>query len=240
MHDKIEMSHILMSQLKIKEYLKRNPISVVVIPLGSLEIHEYISMGFDSILAEKVSQRISSELKLLIGPTIPIGYSAEHVGEGVVWFKPETYLRVLYDIIDSYLESGFKGVLLLNCHAGNKGLVSAAVTQYRRWYQKLKIGYIDVWSYLGNCFDAKDIRDYCIIENSLALYFKLVDKEKILEELNPVKKAFKESLISPWLTNELEGILISTLPESTVEIGKKIFDCATEKIIKDIREWLES
>lgn len=239
MNKEIGLLHKFLSQPSVKDYLKKHPIPIVVLPLGSLEIHEYISMGFDTILAEEVAKKISQELDLLIGPILPIGYSAEHIGEGVVWLKPETYLKVLYDIIDSYLEGGFKGVLLLNCHAGNKGLVNATVTQYRRWYQKLKIGRIDVWSYLGDCFGAKSLEDYCIIENSLALYFNLIDKNKLLKDKNPSVKKLEESSISPWLTNEMEGILYSTLPQSSAEIGERVFNCAVDKIIGDIRKWIE-
>ncbi|MHA1470470.1 MAG: creatininase family protein [Candidatus Asgardarchaeia archaeon] len=231
--------HKYTSIFDVKEYLKKSIHPIVIIPLGSLEIHEYISMGFDTILAERVSERIADELNLLIGPILPIGYSAEHVGEGVIWLKPETYLRVLYDVIDSYLESNFSGFLLLNCHVGNRGLAIATVTQYRRWYSKLKIGHIEVWDYLGKCFDAKTFDDYCIIENSLAIYFGLIDKEQILKEKKEVTGKVKISKLSPWLTTEIEGILIKTLPEASYETGEKIFNCAVDEIIKDIKSWLE-
>jgi len=235
-----ELFHETLSSLEIKDYVEKHDKPTVILSLGSLEQHEHLPMGVDTILATRVATELSKKFGFLVAPTLPIGHSPEHVAPGVVWFKAETYLKVLGDFIDSYLESGFKRIILLNAHVGNKGLVNAMTLLYRRYAGDYEIAHIEIWDYIGKCFDAKNLKDYCIAENSLAFYLGLADKERLTAKFE--KREFPASKISPivpWLTTDINGALISTISDASKEIGRKVFECVIERISIDIRNWIE-
>ena len=230
-----------LSNLYVSMYVKENEKPTVIVPLGSLEVHEYLPMGIDSILAKIVAERIAGEFGFIWSPVLPFGHSPEHIGPGVVWFRPETYIKLLDDIIDSYVESGFKRIIFLNCHAGNAGLLKSVILCNRRYAKNFEISKIEVWDYLAKCFNAKKFGDYCIIENSLALYFGLIDKEKIVKITATEKREIesKVSPISPWLTSEIGNVLFMTLPKASEKLGKELFECVIKEIISDIRDWIK-
>ena len=236
-----DLNHENLSSMDIEEYIKKNKRPTVILPLGSLEQHEHIAMGIDTILARRVAEEISKKFGFLIAPALPIGHSPEHVAPGVVWFKADTYLKVLGDVVDSYLESGFKRIIFLNAHVGNKGLVNAMALLYRRYAGDYDIAHIEVWDYIGKCFNTKNFKDFCIAENSLALYFDIIKKEEAVKKFG--EREFPSSKISPivpWLTTEINGALISTVKDATKDVGRKIFECVVRRINEDISNWLGS
>lgn len=231
--------HENLSSLDIEEYIKKNGKATVIIPLGSLEQHEHLPMGIDTILATKVAVELVKHFGFLVAPTLPIGHSPEHVAPGVVWLKAETYLKVLGDLIDSYLESGFKRVIILNAHVGNKGLVDAMALIYRRYAGDYELAHVEIWDYIGKCAEAKDLKGFCIAENSLAFYLGLSNKKEMAEKFG--KREFPTSKVSPivpWLTTEINGALISTINDASEDIGRKVFECVIERITEDIRNWI--
>ena len=234
------LNQMMLSVDFVKSYIaKKEKTPTIIIPLGSLEVHEYLPMGIDSILAEEITKIIAEEFKFLWAPVLPFGHSPEHIGPGVVWFRPETYIKLLNDIIDSYIESGFRRVVFINCHAGNQGLLRSVLLCTKRYARGFEVSSIEVWDYLGKCFNAKSFEDFCIIENSIALYFNIIDKETTLKEHKMLKETKEEiPTISPWLTSELNNMLISTLPKASKELGEKLFKCAVKAILADLKKWI--
>src|SRR5437870_7645908 len=111
--------------MQLEEYLARD--DRIVLPLGSTEQHAYLSLGTDSILAERVSVEAAEPLGVPVLPVLAYGitpYFGAYPGSPTV--RVETYCALLGDILSSLFTQGFKRVMLLNGHGGNRPARPAA------------------------------------------------------------------------------------------------------------------
>ena len=105
--------------MQVEEYLQRE--DRLVIPLGSIEQHGYLSLGVDRILSERVSVEAAEPLGVLVLPSLPYGltpYFAAYPGSPTL--RVETYSALLVDLLDSLAEQGFRRFLFVNGHGGNE------------------------------------------------------------------------------------------------------------------------
>ena len=92
-----------------------------VIPLGCTEQHAGLSLGTDSILAERVATEAAAPLGVPVFPVLPYGITPYFLAyPGTVSLRVETYARVLGDILDSLRHQGFRRFVLVNGHGGNQ------------------------------------------------------------------------------------------------------------------------
>lgn len=107
--------------------------TVLVVPVGSLEQHgPHLPAGTDALLVEHVARaaadRVREQLPVAVAPTLAYGCSHHHLPFGVTGsLRTETYLAVLGDLLDSFEQSGFRHVFVLNGHGGNHEAVHLAV-----------------------------------------------------------------------------------------------------------------
>jgi creatinine amidohydrolase len=106
--------------MQVEEYLQHE--DRLVIPLGSVEQHGYLSLGVDRILSERVSAEAAEPLGVLVMPSLPYGltpYFGAYPGSPTV--QVETYSALLVDLLDSLAGQGFRRFLFVNGHGGNEG-----------------------------------------------------------------------------------------------------------------------
>lgn len=111
--------------LQLEEYLERD--DRIVLPLGSVEQHGYLSLGVDLILAERVAVEAAEPLGVPVLPSLPYGltpYFAAYPGSPTL--QVETYQAVIRDLLDSLAGQGFHRFLLVNGHGGNEAGREAA------------------------------------------------------------------------------------------------------------------
>jgi creatinine amidohydrolase len=104
--------------MQVESYLERD--DRLVIPLGSVEQHAYLSLGVDRILSERVSVEAADPLGVLVLPSLPYGltpYFAAYPGSPTL--RVETYRALLRDLLDSFADQGFRRFLFVNGHGGN-------------------------------------------------------------------------------------------------------------------------
>jgi creatinine amidohydrolase len=104
--------------MQLEEYLRAD--DRIVLPLGSIEQHGYLSLGVDMILSERVSVEAAEPLGIPVLPSLPYGitpYFAAYPGSPTL--SIETYQAVVRDLLDSLHEQGFRRFLLVNGHGGN-------------------------------------------------------------------------------------------------------------------------
>jgi creatinine amidohydrolase len=92
----------------------------IVLPLGSTEQHAQLSLGVDTILAERVSLEAAEPLGVPVAPVLPFGlcpYFAAYPGSPSL--RTSTYLALVGDLLDSLHGQGFRRFLLVNGHGGN-------------------------------------------------------------------------------------------------------------------------
>lgn len=122
--------------MQLEEYLRRD--NRIVLPLGSVEQHGYMSLATDAILAERVAVEAADPLGVPVLPALPYGltpYFAAFPGSPSV--KLDTYLAFVGELLDSLRGQGFQRLLLVNGHGGNKpveGLAGDGVTVHH-WYE---------------------------------------------------------------------------------------------------------
>src|SRR2546421_8470919 len=104
--------------MQLEDYLARD--DRIVLPLGSTEQHAFLSLGTDSILAERVSVEAAEPLGVPVLPVLAYGLTP-YFGAfpGSPTLRVDTFLAVLRDLLDSLHGQGFHRVLLVNGHGGN-------------------------------------------------------------------------------------------------------------------------
>src|SRR3954470_24461632 len=92
----------------------------IVLPLGSVEQHAYLSLGTDVILAQRVAEEAAEPEGVPVLPALPYGitpYFGAFPGSPSV--SAEVYVALVRDVVGSLLDQGFKRVLVVNAHGGN-------------------------------------------------------------------------------------------------------------------------
>jgi creatinine amidohydrolase len=104
--------------MQVEQYLEQD--DRIVVPLGSVEQHAYLSLGVDRILSQRVSDEAAEPLGVLVMPSLPYGltpYFAAYPGSPTL--RVETYGALLTDLLDSLAYQGFRRFLFVNGHGGN-------------------------------------------------------------------------------------------------------------------------
>jgi len=104
--------------MQLEEYLRDD--DRIVLPLGSVEQHAYLSLAVDVILSERVSVEAAEPLGVPVLPALAYGitpYFAAYPGSPTL--TTGTYRRVITELLDSLYGQGFRRFLLVNGHGGN-------------------------------------------------------------------------------------------------------------------------
>ncbi len=133
---------------------------VVVIPLGSTELEgPHLPLGVDTIVADGIAVRLAGRAGILIGPTLPIGYSKWFLPyPGTITFETETLIRVLIEYIASLIKAGIKRFVFLNAHKGNNCAVESAARRILDQH-RVRIGMLSIW---------KLAHDLCAVKDGIA------------------------------------------------------------------------
>jgi creatinine amidohydrolase len=105
--------------MQLEDYLRRD--DRIVLPLGSTEQHGYLSLGTDSILADRAAVEAAEPLGVAVLPVLAYGITPGFAAyPGSPTLRAETYLRVVGDLLESLYAQEFHRVLIVNGHAGNE------------------------------------------------------------------------------------------------------------------------
>lgn len=104
---------------QVETYLEEGDLAVV--PLGSTEQHAYLSLSVDSILSSRVAAEAAEPLGVPVFPVLAYGLTPQFTSyPGTISLRLQTYLGILHDILDGLVHAGFRRVVLVNGHGGNK------------------------------------------------------------------------------------------------------------------------
>jgi creatinine amidohydrolase len=130
--------------MQVEQYLEGD--DRLVVPLGSVEQHGYLSLGVDRILSERVSEEAAEPLGVLVMPSLPYGltpYFAAYPGSPTLTVS--TYGALLRDLLDSFHAQGFRRVLFVNGHGGNSG-GRDAVEEWNAEHADAQVLWHDWWA----------------------------------------------------------------------------------------------
>jgi creatinine amidohydrolase len=115
-----------MNWMQVEAYLQGD--DRAVLPLGSTEQHGYLSLGVDSILAERVALEAAGPVGVPVFPVVGYGITPYFRGfPGSISLRVATYAVLIRDLLDGMAESGFRRVLIVNGHGGNQPAQSVAI-----------------------------------------------------------------------------------------------------------------
>jgi creatinine amidohydrolase len=123
---------LLLQELSREDARARAPRSLLVLPVGALEQHgPHLPVGTDDFAVEHIARRAAAlageRIPVLVAPTLPFGSSHHHLPfGGTMSLGTETYYRVIHDLAESLIVSGFRRIFILNGHGGNHELIQLA------------------------------------------------------------------------------------------------------------------
>jgi creatinine amidohydrolase len=104
--------------------------AIVIIPTGSIEQHgAHLPLNTDNITGFTIAKRAAeaiNDFPVLVLPSIWTGYSPEHMSyAGTITLKFQTYVDVLSQVAACVYAHGFKKILFINSHGGNRFAVGS-------------------------------------------------------------------------------------------------------------------
>jgi len=113
-----------MTPKEITEALRE--VDTVVVPLGSIEQHgPHLPVGTDTLIPIAVAKRVAERARVLVAPPVYYGNSLSMVDmKGVFTVTPDALASFLFDLCKSFARQGFKKIVFINGHGGNKQVLS--------------------------------------------------------------------------------------------------------------------
>jgi creatinine amidohydrolase len=96
---------------------------VAVVPIGSMEQHgPHLPFQVDVLVSSRLAEDLEKKLpEILLVPPIWTGVSAHHMDfPGSITLRAKVFIDVLHDICASLHHHGFRRIVLLNGHGGNR------------------------------------------------------------------------------------------------------------------------
>jgi creatinine amidohydrolase len=202
-----------------------DPTAVLVIPMGSTELEgSHLPLGVDTIVADGIAARLAGEPGVLIGPSLPVGYSK--------WFNPfpgtislehETLTRLLHDYCTGLIRHGVKRLIFLNSHRGNTSAIETTVHRLIASHS-VRFGMLSVWKLANELISGSDL----IAEGKFTHAGEIMTS--ILLTLRPDTVVLHK--IRPDQVKSPPGTDFSVKNS----LGETVFKGSTQFIYQDIRE----
>ena len=110
-------------------------IDLVVIPVGSTLQHGPNStFASDAVRANEFALKIAERLypRVLVAPVMPFGIAHHHMSfPGTISLSADTFMNVLYEVVESLAEHGFDRFLFVNAHSGNESALDLLLGRLR-------------------------------------------------------------------------------------------------------------
>ena len=133
-----------MHWMQVEAYLRDD--DRCVLPLGSVEQHGYLSLCVDQILAERVAQEAAEPLGVPVFPALPYGLAPYFQAfPGSMTLRVDTYVQLIRELLDGVRRSGFRRVLIVNGHGGNRP-AAALATEYGMDHPEMRVKFHDWWA----------------------------------------------------------------------------------------------
>lgn len=127
--------------------------TLLVLPLGATEQHgPALPIGTDTIIAEALCKKACKETGIPCAPTLSYTSSGGHTTKwpGTFSVTPKTFIDTLVQWARWAEGTGWKKILFVNAHAGNRAPLQVAVDQIRlELLGKLQVGWVDTFAMTG-------------------------------------------------------------------------------------------
>lgn len=134
-----------LSWAEVKEAMDAGYLTVVF-SVGSVEQHgPALPLGTDAIIGDKFALEVARRLpKALVGPTVRFGNAKHHMSfPGTISMRNETLKAVVADYCESLARHGFKNIVILVTHGGNRKACREAVQELKGRFSECNLLLVD-------------------------------------------------------------------------------------------------
>ncbi len=129
--------------MDVESYLKKDDRLILV--LGATEEHAYLSLLTDIKIPLALADAASQQSGVLVAPPLNFGSSPYFLSyPGTISFRLSTLMDAVEDIIRSVYMQGFRRILIINGHGGNKGVI-ARLDELANELPDLKMNWYSWW-----------------------------------------------------------------------------------------------
>ncbi len=105
--------------MDVEDYLKQD--DRIILVTGACEQHGYLSLLADVKAPMAIAAMVAARENVLVAPPINFGVSPYFAAyPGTISLSAETFLRLMREVIECLRAQGFKRILIVNGHGGNK------------------------------------------------------------------------------------------------------------------------
>jgi creatinine amidohydrolase len=236
-----------MTLQEIREDMKE--MKTVVLPVACTEQHGYhLPLSVDIHNATEIARMASEICGCFVAPTLPYSFSGGTL-TGTVNISPQVYSAFLMDIFQSFVEQGFKNIVVFLGHGGteNNQATYDAATMFQRLRPSvvqdvsISVAGLDLSPTVMEAFDNGDYHA-ARYETSLMMFWKpemvkmdriCRDEESFAELMRTDPDAYlnkTKKIDSPWVYPQLKqrpemqvGVM-GPIDGISAEYGKKIAD----------------
>jgi len=136
-------------------------LDVALIPTGSTEIHgPHLGVGNDIISCTRVAEDVAKIMypRAVVVNALWIGTAPHNMCAsfpGTITLSGETYMRVLYEVVESLLKHGVRRAVFVNGHGGNEAPNQTACREireqlYYKYGVNLEVGTFSYWDAISD------------------------------------------------------------------------------------------
>jgi creatinine amidohydrolase len=235
----------LVNWQQVEKYLNND--DRIIIPLGSTEQHGPFGLfGTDHLIPWKAALEAGKRQSVLVAPALPVGMSIHHLKfPGTMTLRPTTFIAVLEDILESFNCHGFKKILLLNGHGGNRATIESALSEITYDLHEIKVRFKNWWDYprvdkyIKKEFGDREGHHSTPSENSIMMYLYQNSFENKKVEYHSFVRS--KTFPSPQRFRELypDGVMGADTNLSSTEHGEKLFHILVDEICTELLEMKE-
>lgn len=231
-----------LSSPAIDKYLKKS--KRIILPIGSTEQHGPDGiLGIDHLTATGIAYLVSELTEIVCAPPINYGMAMHHLGfAGTVALRPTTYINLICDVISSLKRHGFREIIIINGHGGNKGPFLNALAEREDEYADMDFSFINWWVMAGlqkNIIDKYfgEKEGYHATPTEVSVSMALVPGSMTMPKSYkcPQKEVHPEN--SAWVIPKKfreyypDGVMRADYSLSTAEIGVEALRVAVSEIV---------
>ena len=121
-----------LNTLEVEELLRAD--TPLFLPIGTLEAHgRHLPVGTDTLCAEKIAERLSIGMHGVVAPAFEYGLTNVLAQTSPGSFFPEDlYEAFIERVIDNFRVQGFKTIIVVNGHGGNREALKKVIRKLSR------------------------------------------------------------------------------------------------------------
>jgi creatinine amidohydrolase len=237
-----------MTPQEITSALKKT--DTVIVPLGTVEQHAaHLPVGTDVLIPMAIARHVAKKIPVLVAPPVYYGNSLSMIDmKGVFTVTPDSLAGLLLDLCRSFSRQGFRKIVFINGHDGNKQVLSF-IGQKARIETGALIVRIDWWDMITEeihkiCEKEVGHADEGETSMMLACRPDLVDMSKAVKDetseervnaLTGGKPRNMQKLYLPFQKWSKTG-LIGDATKASKKKGEKIMKAVVKNIINFLRQ----